>query len=81
MTLKTTITILMMMVVSTLMFNDTGVNNIKKKAMEQYPEQIQESVNLLKQMQQNSQAFNMWKHISLARKVLHLFEDIPASGE
>lgn len=81
MTLKTTITILMMMVVSTLMFNDTGVNNIKQKDMEQYPEQIQESVNLLKQMQQNSQEFNMWKNISLARKVINLLEDIPDRGE
>lgn len=49
--------------------------------MERYPEQIQESVKLLKQMQQNSQEFAMWKNIRLARQVIELLDSTPDRGE
>lgn len=49
--------------------------------MERYPTQIQEAVKFLKEMQQNSQEFKMWKNIELSNQIISLLEEIPDRGE
>lgn len=57
----------------TLMFNITD--------MEGQPLEIQKSVELLKQAEENSRNFRIWKNVGLANKILELLDAIPARGE
>lgn len=48
--------------------------------MNRYPEQIQESVQLLRQMRQNSHDFKIGDNVCLARRVVRLLNAIPDRG-
>lgn len=77
----TTMILSMTMVVSTLMSDNTTIAGFNYKNMEHYLEQIQKSVVLLQQMQENSREFRMWKNMDNARAVITLLNDIPDRGE